>query len=145
MPEEPPAGLLLDTHVWIWALEGSRSELSKEAVEEIGDASRRGDVLVSAISAWEVAMLEARDRIRLSRPVEEWVRAALRAPGVRFLDLSPEIAIQSTRLPGEPHGDPADRILMAGARVAGARLVTQDEAILDYGASGHLAVLDARP
>lgn len=90
-------------------------------------------------------MLEARGRISLSRPVDEWVRAALRAPGARLLDLSPEISIESTRLPDEPHGDPADRILVASARVTGARLVTRDRSILGYAESGHLSALDSRP
>ena len=73
------------------------------------------------------------------------MRAALRAPGVTLLPLSPEIAVESTRLPGSPHGDPADRILVASARVAGARLATRDEGILRYAADGHVRVLDARP
>lgn len=144
MPESG-GRLLLDTHVWLWAVEGAEQELSAEAVEEIEEASRRGDVLVSAISVWEVAMLEAGERIRLSRTVEEWVEAALRGPGVRLLGLSPRIAVESTRLPGTPHGDPADRILMAGARSRDARLVTCDEAIIAYAEEGYLNVLDARP
>ena len=89
-------------------------------------------------------MLESRGRIRLSVPIVEWIERALRAPGVRLLELSPAIAIESTRLPGTPHGDPADRILMASARVSDARLVTCDTTILEYAGSGHLAVVDAR-
>lgn len=136
--------LVLDTHVWLWVVEGDAAALSTGAIEAIGESSRSGGVLVSAISVWEVAMLEAKGRISLTRPVDEWVRAALRAPGVRLLPLSPDIAIDSTRLPGTSHGDPADRMLMASARVAGARLVTCDGAILDYAAGGHLDVVDGR-
>lgn len=137
--------VVLDTHVWIWAVEGDRAQLGAGAIDELEAASLRGGVLVSAISVWEVAMLEAKGRLTLSRPLEEWVRAALRAPGVTLLPLSPEIAVESTRLPGSPHGDPADRILVASARVAGARLATRDEGILRYAADGHVRVLDARP
>lgn len=137
--------LVLDTHVWIWIVEGQKSELSRNAVRRVEAASRRGGVWVSVISVWEVAMLEARGRLSLSRPVDEWVQAALKAPGTRLLDLSPEIAIESTRLPGTPHGDPADRILMASARVAACKLATRDESILDYASGGHLDALDARP
>jgi PIN domain nuclease of toxin-antitoxin system len=136
--------LVLDTHVWLWAVEGERTHLSPGAIAEVGDASRRGEVLISAISVWEVAMLEARGRISLSRPIEDWVRAALRAPGTRLLPLSPDIAIESTQLPGACHGDPADRILIASARVAGGRLVTRDRGIIEYAAAGHVSVLDAR-
>jgi hypothetical protein len=94
---------------------------------------------------WEVAMLEAKGRISLSRPVEDWVRSALRAPGTRLLPLTPEIAIESTRLPGSAHGDPADRILIASARVSGGRLATRDRGILDYAGGGHVAVVDVTP
>jgi PIN domain nuclease of toxin-antitoxin system len=139
------APILLDTHVWIWVVEGDRSRLAARAVRAIESASQQGNVLVSAISVWEVAMLEARGRIALARPVEEWVHAALRGPGVHLLGLAPEIAVESARLPGTPHADPADRILIASARMAGARLATCDASILDYALGGHLSVVDARP
>jgi len=145
MADVAPGPLVLDTHVWIWTVEGVPDAMSPAAVAEIEAASAAGALLVSAISAWEVAMLEARGRIALTRPLEEWVHAALRAPGVRLLPLEPEIAVESTRLPGTPHGDPADRILMASARVVGGRLATCDGGILRYAAEGHLLVLDARP
>jgi PIN domain nuclease of toxin-antitoxin system len=145
MAERTPGPLVLDTHVWIWMVEGVREALSEAAIDAIEAAARDGAVRVSAISVWEVAMLEARGRISLSRPLEDWVRAALRASGVRLLPLAPEIAIASTRLPGDPRGDPADRMLMASARIAGGRLATCDRHIVDYSATGHLAVLDARP
>jgi PIN domain nuclease of toxin-antitoxin system len=145
MAEHPAHTLVLDTHVWLWVVEGDRRELSARAIEDITRASRRGDILVSAISVWEVAMLEAKGRISLSRPVEEWVRSALRAPGTRLLPLTPEIAVESTRLPGSAHGDPADRILIAAARVVGGRLATRDRTILDYASGGHVAVADVTP
>ncbi len=139
-----PREVVLDTHVWLWLVEGAQ-QLSAAVVDQITEASQRGAVRVSAISVWEAAMLEARGRISLSRPLDDWVRAALRAPGVRLLDLSPEIAIESTRLPGGPHGDPADRMLIASARVIGGALATCDARIIEYGRSGHLSVLDGRP
>ncbi len=145
MPEGAPGLLLLDTHVWIWTVEGSKDRLSRSAVRTIERASRAGRIRVAAISVWEVAMLESRGRLRLARPVDEWVRAALRAPGVHLLPLAPEIAVESTRLPGELPGDPADRMLVASARVAGARLVSCDARIIGYGDTGHLNTLDARP
>jgi len=144
MPDQRKSRLLLDTHVWIWAVEGEREALSDRAIEEIDEASREGRILISAISVWEVAMLESKGRISLTQPVEDWVMAALRGPGVRLLELSPSIAVQSTRLPGAPPSDPADRILIAGARTQGARLVTCDQSLLDYAASGHVQTLSGR-
>ena len=144
MSEPADGPVVLDTHVWIWMVEGTRGALSESAIEAIEDAGRRGAVRVSAISVWEVAMLEAGGRISLSRPIEDWVRAALRVPGIRLLPLNPEIAVASTRLPGDPHGDPVDRMLMASARVSGGLLATCDRAILNYSQGGQLAVIDAR-
>ncbi len=136
---------VLDTHVWIWIVEGDRRSLAPSAIDAIEDAAMGGRVRVSAISVWEVAILEANERISLSRSVDDWVDAALHAPGVRLLPLTPEIAIESTRLPGTPHGDPADRILMASARVLGGRLATCDRGILQYSEGGRLSVLNGRP
>lgn len=141
LPRLPP--LLLDTHVWIWLMDGAERELGRRALDAVAAASARGRVLVSAISVWEVAMLEAKGRLRFSLEVGEWVRRALAAPGLRLADLSPEIAVESSRLPGEVHGDPADRILMATARRLGAALVTRDARILEYARGGHLATVDA--
>lgn len=145
MPDAPSGALVLDTHVWIWSIEGDRTQLSPAAVRQIERASERGQVLISAISVWEVAMLASKGRISLSRPVDEWVRAALRAPGSGLLPLTPEIAIDSTRLPGAPPGDPADRILIASARVTGASLATRDRDILEYAKGAHVRVVPAQP
>lgn len=144
MAERSPPPTVLDTHVWIWAVEGDRRALASSAIDAIEEAARGGAVRVSAISVWEMAMLEARGRISLSRPVDDWVDAALHAPGVRLLPLTPEIALESSRLPGAPHGDPADRILMASARVLGGQLATCDGEIIEYAERGQLSVLDGR-
>ena len=145
MPDGPGTATILDTHVWIWVVEGDRSALSAPAIEAIERSAKGGAVRVSAISVWEVAMLEAKGRISLSRPIHDWIQAALHVPGVRLLPLSPEIAIASTRLPGAPHGDPADRILMASARHLGGQLATCDREILDYSRGGQLKVLNCLP
>lgn len=144
MPDFPRPPLLLDTHVWIWIVDGALRELSPAAVREIEEASRRGAVLVSTISAWEVAMLQAKGRLRLSMDVREWVERGLSAPGVRLAELSVDVAVDSARLT-EVHGDPADRMLIATARRTGATLVTRDRRILDHGRDGLLSVLDATP
>jgi PIN domain nuclease of toxin-antitoxin system len=126
-------------------VEGDEKMLSRAAVQEIERTARAGLVRVCPITVWEVSMLEAKGRLSLSRTIEEWVRDALQAPGVRLEPMSSEIAIESTRLPASPHGDPADRILMATARVRGGRLATCDAEIIDYAKMGHLDVLDSRP
>jgi PIN domain nuclease of toxin-antitoxin system len=138
--------LVLDTHVWIWLMDQQTRELSRAAVEAIRHASRETVVYVSAMSLWEVSMLTARKRVSLSLDCLAWVQQAMRAPGVQVAALTASIAVDSTRLPGNPHGDPADRVIMATARQLGARLVTCDRRILAYAeAEQALAVLDARP
>lgn len=136
--------LLLDTHVWIWAAERREEELPIHVLKIIDSASRHGPVLISAISMWEVAMLAERNRIALSAEPLQWIEKAASFPGVQIVELTPRIAVGSTHLPGNPHADPVDRILMATARDAGAQLVTRDRRILRYAESTRaLAVLDA--
>ncbi|OIQ64593.1 hypothetical protein GALL_538560 [mine drainage metagenome] len=79
----------------------------------------------------------------LSAPVYDWVQAATALPGLRLLPLGADAALESTMLPGDSHGDPADRLLIAETRVAGLTLVTADSKILDYGKAGHVRVLAA--
>ncbi|MFN3544015.1 MAG: type II toxin-antitoxin system VapC family toxin [Thiobacillus sp.] len=138
----PDAGLVIDTHVWLW-LEADPDRLGEQARARIEQAARAGRLWVSVMSVWEIGMLVAKDRIRLSMPVDEWVRQASATPGMQMLGVIPEIALESTRLPDAPHGDPVDRLLMASARVHNLTLVTADEKILAYAGQGHLKALHA--
>ncbi|MFO7541599.1 MAG: type II toxin-antitoxin system VapC family toxin [Thiobacillus sp.] len=138
----PDAGLLLDTHVWLW-LESDPGRLDRTVCSRIEQAARQGGVWVSVMSVWEVGMLVAKDRIRLSMPVDEWVRQASATPGMQMLGVVPEIALESTRLPDTPHGDPVDRLLIASARVHNLTLATADKKILAYAGLGHLKALKA--
>jgi len=125
-------------------LGGVESQLSAATIAVIEEAGGRAELAVSAISIWEVAMLEAKGRLTLSRSIDEWVRSAVAAPGLRLAELTPEVLVESTRLPGSPHGDPSDRMIVATARVLGGTLVTCDDRVLAYGAEGHLRVRDGR-
>lgn len=99
--------------------------------------------MLSVISVWEVALLDAKGRITLSMDCAAWVRQALATPGLTLAPLTPEIAIQSTRLPGILHGDPADRLIVATARAHGAVLMTKDRKLLAYGRAKHVRVISA--
>jgi PIN domain nuclease of toxin-antitoxin system len=120
--------IVLDTATWIWRASDPRrlSGRARRAIDESDGA------LVSAISVWEVAMLVAKRRIRLDRPVEQWVDLALALPGIQLASLDPAIAVRSTRLPGEFHPDPADRIIVATALENAVPIITPDERILSY-------------
>jgi PIN domain nuclease of toxin-antitoxin system len=141
MSSATPAPLLLDTHYWIWLKMGAREEFSGSMLKAIEKAAAGGNLLLSVISVWELGMLEAKGRLRLLAPCEQWVRDALATPGLTLVPLTPEIALASSRLPQPFHGDPADRIIVATARGMGARIVTRDSKILEYGRKRHVAVL----
>jgi PIN domain nuclease of toxin-antitoxin system len=114
-----------------------------EARAWIDEAILEQQLMVSAISAWEVGLLNSKGRLELFLDCEAWVNLALSSPGLRLAALTPAIAVLSTRLPGDFHADPADRILVATARIEGARLLTKDERILEYGRKKYVSVLAA--
>jgi PIN domain nuclease of toxin-antitoxin system len=122
--------ILLDTHVWVWWVHGDERLTASQL--EIIQANEKDVVGVSAISLWEIAKLVERGRLELPVPLEKWFEQALSYPGIHILELTPEIVIESTHLPGEFHRDPADQIIVATARVLHCALVTSDERILNY-------------
>lgn len=122
--------LLLDTHVLIWWL-NDRSRLSPAQQKVVDSAAPESPLLVSDISLWEVATLRSLGRIRFSLPLREWLDKASAPPLVRRQGISPAIVAELAALPDSFHRDPADRILVATARVLGATLLTKDRRIVD--------------
>lgn len=122
--------IVLDTHIWVWWVH--EDERLTQAQREAIAANEEDVIGVSAISCWEIAKLVEYGRLELPSSLEEWFEQALSYPAVQLLALTPEIAIESTRLPGEFHRDPADQIIVATAREYECPLVTSDGKILDY-------------
>ena len=122
--------IVLDTHIWVWWVHGDE-RLTRIQVEVI-EANETDVIGVSAISCWEIAKLVEYGRLELPCSLEEWFDDALSYPGIHLLELTPEIAIESTQLPGEFHRDPADQMIVATARVYGCPLVTSDGRLLEY-------------
>lgn len=136
--------LLLDTHVWVWLALGIDGALQADTRSVLTAADRDSPLLVSFISTWEVAMLAAKERLNLTMPSRTWMLHALSHPAIKMLALDdPNVAAESNELPGNFHADPADRLLVATARLGGYTLVTRDRKILDYGRAGHVRVLPA--
>ena len=121
---------LLDTHILVWWL-NDPGRLSGEQREVVEAAGPSAPVHVSDISLWEVAMLHGLRRIRLALPLREWLDKAVAPPLVRRQGISPAIANEVAALPDWFHRDPADRILVATARVLGATLLTNDQRIVE--------------
>lgn len=123
--------ILLDTHAWVWWLNDSQ-ELSPAAYRAIHAAREEGAVYVSSISAWELALLTAKGRLRLTMGVEDWIDRAEALPYLNFIPVDNRIAVRSITLPGTLHNDPADRIIIASALTLGVSIVTRDEKIERY-------------
>jgi PIN domain nuclease of toxin-antitoxin system len=128
--------------VWLWLVAGS-SDLSTEVRDEIERAAGAGALRIAAVSLWEVALLAWRGRIVLGKSIGLWLDEALAEPGPTIDQISPQIAAESYALPEAFHRDPADRLIVATARVANATLMTRDRRILDYAARGHLSAIAA--
>lgn len=141
-PDPARAPLLLDTHVLIWAVL-SEPHLGPQTAKAINAASRQNRLAVSAITPWEIALLESKKRIAFQKDMLDWIRETLAKPGVSLVALEPEIAVASTRLPFEMHPDPADRILVATALSLGATLVTADRSLLEAAKKGFFLAMDA--
>jgi PIN domain nuclease of toxin-antitoxin system len=137
-----PELLLLDTHVWLWLVAGS-PELSTRARHMIERAAAAGALRIAAISLWEIVLLATRGRIVLGKSIGLWLDEALADPGPAIAPLTPQIAVESYALPDIFHRDPADRLIVATARVANATLMTRDQRILDYAARGYVTAISA--
>ena len=121
--------LLLDTHALVWWVDGGErlSAAQRRAIRQI-DENR--PLLVSDISLWEIAVLVELGRLELALPTRDWLEKATAPPLVQRVGILPSIAAEAARLPESFHRDPADRIIVATARILGAKLVTSDRRII---------------
>lgn len=122
--------ILLDTHAWVWWVDGSR-ELSKKARDAIDAAAREGALSVSAISCWEIGTLVARGRLELTISASDWIARSEALPYLTVHPIDARIALRAAELPAV-HKDPADRVIVATALVLGASLVTKDRRLRGY-------------
>ena len=135
--------VIFDTHVFLWYM-FANPRLSQKFQKSIQLIQQLHPIFVSPMSIWEIGLLAQRNRISLEMDCLEWIEQALTDPGFTLTPLSPQIAVLSSRLPGEVHGDPVDRILIATAFETHSVLVTCDEKILEYGKSQFISVHDPR-
>ena len=121
-----------DTHVLLyWVSDPDRLTAAQQhAVRSI---SPENPAVVADISVWEIAMLVAAGRVQLSLPLRDWLTRAVAPPLVRLAEITPNIAAVVTELSDWQNRDPADRLIVATARVYGAGLLTNDESIRDAG------------
>ncbi len=117
--------ILLDTHALVWWVTADR-RLTTAAQRAIKAALRFGPLLASTISVMEIATAERRGRLVLTVPFEHWLADLRALSEIQFEPVTAEIAALAGSFDGAMHGDPADRIIAATARVHGARIVTAD-------------------
>ena len=124
--------IVLDTHVLVWWLNGDQS-LSSKAKSALKKCTNiENSIKVSAICAWEIAMLVEKGRLVINMDVDSWLAEADKISAISFVPIDVETAVKSTSLPGSFHKDPADRIIVSLARHLALPLVTADQQILNY-------------
>jgi len=123
---------LLDTHILLWWFEAGDHLTDRERAI-LAEAGPEAPLLVSDITLWEIATLVELRRIRLTLPLRTWLEQATAPPLVRRCGISPAVAAEVAALPPTFHRDPADRIIVATARLLGATLLTRDRRILAAG------------
>ncbi len=131
--------LLLDTCAVIWLF--NRSPLSEASRTAIAAAATDRRLFVSPFSGWEIGMLAKKGKIALTMPPLLWFEKVVEHPAITLAALTYQVMIESSFLPGDPPGDPADRIIVATARQSGCSIVTRDQPILDYANLGHVTAL----
>jgi PIN domain nuclease of toxin-antitoxin system len=123
---------LLDTHIWIWYV-ADPSKLLRAEVEALDALDSGNRPFISDFSLWEVATLAGLGRLDLDPPLSEWLLHAAKPGIVRILPFSVEIAVELSSLPDKVHRDPADRAIVATARIHRLPLMTRDKKILSSG------------
>lgn len=121
--------VLLDTHVWVWAVEDP-DRLGRRARRLL--LHERNAVCVSPVSSLELTRLYSIGKISLRIGLLDWIRESCAALHASTLPLTHEVAVEAYSLPNFAHEDPADRILIATARLDAAVLLSADRTILEY-------------
>jgi PIN domain nuclease of toxin-antitoxin system len=131
--------IFLDTCAIIFLVTGEK--MARHANATLARAAAVDGIGVSPVSAWEIGMLSAKRRVGFEPDPKTWFQRFVSRPGIDLVPLTAETMIDSWLLPDWPHGDPADRILVAAARTLAVPIVTRDKRILDYAAAGHVKAI----
>jgi PIN domain nuclease of toxin-antitoxin system len=126
--------LLLDTHVWVWSVGGDERRIGPRTRRLLARVQSADALRVSPVTLFELSALHTQGRLRFTRPLEQWLRESMEAPGVRMAECSPAIAIDAGTIPRTALADPLDRLLVSTARQLDATFVTADAQILAYAA-----------
>ncbi len=132
--------LILDTCAIIWISSGEKvSDIALDSMKKTAAAGIF--TYISPISAWELGLLVSKGRLPAKVNERVWLDRMLALPMMEYSELSPDLLIGSSYLPGVPPNDPADRIIIATARQYGLSIITRDKLILNYAKDGHVKAI----
>ncbi len=135
------SGILLDTHAWLWW--SDRGDGWRPAVQtRLAAAVQQQNIYIASITLMEMANMVRKQRVDLSMSLNAWFSMMKEKVGAQALDLTTDIAVEIAQLPADFHGDPADRVIAATARVHGLTLCTHDRRLLQYGKQGLFSTLE---
>lgn len=120
--------LLLDTQIWLW-LQTRPERVADDVRDRLAEGSTQ--LLLSAVSSWEIAIKHALGKLELPEPPRDYVPSRMRSSGVDGLQVSHAHALHVATLPHH-HGDPFDRLLVAQAQLEDLALVTADRQLDRY-------------
>jgi len=120
--------IVLDTHIWIWLVNGNFDRFPVSWLPQIVESDRLG---VSPLSCYEIALAQQRGRLELDCSVEKWIEQALSLGKIDLLPVTDNIAIQAVRL-SPIHKDPFDRLIIATALAYNAQLASVDRCFREY-------------
>jgi len=144
---------LLDTHIWIWLINGEEKNINKKVYKIINNYLKEdinNKLFISSINIWEVALLYSKNRVMSDiedLTIEDWIDQALTHPRIEILNLTKEILTHSVNLPlgksqKKVHKDPADRMIISTAMQHNLTLITSDKKIIEYGKRGFVKILE---
>ncbi|MBI4646325.1 MAG: type II toxin-antitoxin system VapC family toxin [Bacteroidia bacterium] len=122
--------ILLDTHIWVWWVNEDPSLIKK--LRSLLENLHPGEAAISIISCWEIAKKVEVEKLKLKKPVSDWLEIAIKSYAVTVIPIDLKIILDSTSLSGKFHNDPADQLIVATARILDIPLLTADEKILKY-------------
>lgn len=134
--------IILDTHILLWSI-FNPDQISDDIKQHIANAQADGQLLISSISLWEIAMLQLTKRINIYEPIKDFLESIVGMSGLSIIEISTEIIAESVLLMDNFHGDSVDRMIVATAKCRGASLITRDEKILAWAQLGHIKSVKA--
>lgn len=127
--------VLLDTHIWLWWLLGD-GPLTPGECDRLDTLAEESAIALSWVSIWETEMLEKKGRIKLQPDIGTWISRATDRSFCTVLPVDLELVLAQRTLPDSFHGDPADRLIVTTAIMAGIPLASHDSRILSTEADG---------